>query len=77
MDRSSIINQLKPRFQNEGEWMDFQAYIEVQKVRGNADEIWLQWEIHVLSMQDSHGAWQSHGSRYLPESFRLSDAPIV
>lgn len=77
MDRNAIINQLKPRFRSDMEWKDFLAYIEIQKIRGDADEIWLQWEIHLLSRQDSLGAWHSHGSRFLSESFRLSDAPII
>jgi hypothetical protein len=77
MDRNAIINQLKPRFQNDMEWNDFLAYIENRKVRGDADEMWLQWEIHLLSRQDSLGSWHSHGSRFLSESFRLSDAPII
>ena len=77
MDRNAIINQLKPRFQSDIEWNDFLAYIENRKVRGDADEIWLQWEIHLLSRHDSQGTWHSHGSRFLSESYRLSDAPII
>lgn len=77
MNRNATINELKSRFQNEHEWSDFLAFIEDRKIRGDAEEIMLQWDIHLLSRQDCQGTWHSHGSRYLSESFRLPDAPIL
>lgn len=77
MNRNATINQLRPRFRNERDWTDFLAFVDQRKVRGDAEEIWLQWDIHLLSRQDSHGTWHGHGSRYLSEAFRLPDAPIL
>lgn len=76
MNRNAIINQLRPRFRNDGEWALFLAFIEDHRVRGDAEEIWLQWDIHLLKRQAGQRPWHSQDNRFLPESMLMADAPI-
>ena len=77
MNRDTLINQLRPRFSNDREWSEFLDFIEDRKVRGGADELWLQWDIHRLTQQAGHQPWRRHDHRFLPEAIRLPEAPIL
>lgn len=77
MNNDAVLNQLKPRFGSEREWTAFLSFVKARKIRGNAEEIWLQWDIHVLVQQAGHTPWFRHDNRFLPESFRTADAPIL
>jgi hypothetical protein len=77
MNSDAVLNQLRPRFGGEREWAVFLAFVEARRIRGNADEIWLQWDFHVLMQQAGHAPWHRHDNRFLPETFRTADAPIL
>ncbi len=76
MNSDAVLNQLKPRFASEREWAVFLAFVEARRIRGNAEEIWLQWDFHQLQQQAGHSSWHRHNNRFLPEPFRTADAPI-
>ena len=59
------LAKFKSQFSKPEQWLQFQTFIEQYKVRGNADEIWLQWEIHNLQAQADHHAWQAYDARFV------------
>ena len=59
------LNQLKQKFASEEVWHEFLTFIDTYKVRGCAQELWLQWEIYQLKCQAVKTQWQSHDGRYL------------
>ena len=77
MDRDNILEQLKPRFSQHGEWLQFLAFVQSQRIRGDAEEIWLQWDIHLLQRQSAHLPWHNQDQRFLPASAMLPAQPIL
>lgn len=77
MNSDAELNQLRPRFVSEREWTGFLAFVEARKIRGNAEEIWLQWDFHRLQQQAGRTSWHPYDHRFLPETFRSTDAPII
>lgn len=77
MIRDDILEQLRPRFPNAARWQEFLAFAEQRKVRGDAEEIWLQWDIHLLQRQSVQGPWHSDMQHFLPASATAPAQPIL
>jgi hypothetical protein len=65
MAHQDTLTQLKPKFTAVEQWQKFLSFIDSQKVRGDAQELWLQWEIHLLKCQSVKTQWHSQGDRYV------------
>ncbi|HWS40457.1 MAG TPA: hypothetical protein VN247_04095 [Arenimonas sp.] len=65
MAHQDTLDQLKQKFASDELWYEFLAFIDSHKVRGCAQELWLQWEIYQLKCQAAKTQWQSHDSRFM------------
>ncbi len=72
MADQDTINQLKPNFTSHEQWQQFLSFIDTYKVRGCAQELWLQWEIHLLKCADLNKNWHNNNSHYLLTESRTS-----
>lgn len=72
MASANALLQLKEKFESDQQWQDFLNFIESQKVRGDANELWLQWEIHMLKCQSMKNEWHSSDHYYLSSGMRAS-----
>ena len=67
MSSNPTLMSLKSRFRDDREWSRFLDFIETRRVRGSAEELWLQWDIHQLKCQAA--PWSGPGGgRYRPEA---------
>lgn len=71
MSCNPTLMSLKPRFRDDHEWSRFLDFVETRRVRGSAEELWLQWDIHQLKSQAARQPWPGAG-RYRP----ATDAPL-
>ena len=74
MARVDTLLQLKPKFEDENQWQDFLNFIDNHKVRGDAIEIWLQWEIHLLKCLDMNNDWHNNNGHYFSTEMRASSS---
>ena len=74
MASANVLLQLKAKFESDNQWQDFLSFIESHKVRGDATELWLQWEIHLLKCQSTKNEWHSNDSYYLSSEIRARSA---
>lgn len=65
MAHQDTLTQLKSKFTAEDQWQEFLSFIESQKVRGDAQELWLQWEIYLLKCQSVKTQWHSKDDRFV------------
>jgi hypothetical protein len=65
MVRKDILNELKMKFTDERGWQDFLGFVDSHKVRGDAKELWLQWEIHLLKTQAAGREWSLLDRRFM------------
>ena len=70
MLRTDILNELKMKFTDERDWRDFLCFIDSHKVRGDARELWLQWEIHLLRTQTAGRAWSALDRRFMAPAMK-------
>lgn len=68
------LMQLKPKFTADEQWHEFLNFIDTQRVRGDAQELWLQWEIHLLKCQAVKSSWQSQDARYVRSEVTSNDS---
>lgn len=74
MNRNAHIDQLRARFNNDGDWSLFLAFLESHKVRGCATEIWLQWEIHLLKQNAIANEWRPVNQRFVSAERQSSNS---
>ena len=67
MSSNPTLMSLKSRFRDDHEWSRFLDFVETRRVRGSAEELWLQWDIHRLTCQATLQPWPG-GGRYRPEA---------
>lgn len=65
MVRADILNELRLKFADERDWRDFLGFIDSHRVRGDAVELWLQWEIHLLRTQAAGREWSALDRRFM------------
>ncbi|MBP7370508.1 MAG: hypothetical protein KA902_03625, partial [Arenimonas sp.] len=66
--------QFRENFETETQWQDFLQFMDSHKVRGNPDELWLQWEIHLLECQAMKPEWHGQDGHYMSSEMRASSA---
>ncbi len=65
MAHQDTLSQLKQKFSSDEQWQEFVSFIKTQKIRGDARELWLQWEIHLLKFQVCKPQWHSQEGRFV------------
>lgn len=59
------LTQLKSKFTTDEQWHEFLSFVDTQRVRGDAQELLLQWEIHLLKCQAAKPSWHKQVDRYV------------
>jgi len=74
MAHVDTLLQLKPKFEDENQWHDFLNFIDSHKARGDAIELLLQWEIHLLKCLDMNSDWHNNNGHYFSTEMRASSS---